>query len=565
MSGVRGKRRWRIAEQVGGPARELAAALGVSPIVAHLLLLRGVDAPEEAARFLAPSLADLSDPLSLTGMAEAVARISRARDAGERILIFGDYDVDGVSATAILLNGLRRFGVTEVDHGMPLRLTEGYGLSPDHVTAAHEAGVSLVITVDNGISAHEAAERARALGVDLIITDHHSIENGLPEAVAVLNPKREPEDYVGRDLCGAGVAFKLATALNGTPNDLDIAALGTVADIVPLLGENRVIVALGLKHMTRHRRLGLDRLARAAGVGLADVTSEHIGFQLAPRLNAAGRLDDALASLRLLMTDCPDEAAAMAGELSAANDERRQIEQGIFDDAVAGLDAFLTETQRGIVVARQGWHAGVIGIVASRLQRRYGRPVVMIAIDEDGTGRASARSGPGFDMVSALAACQDLLVRFGGHRAAAGMTILEDNIDAFREAFEREALRQLGDGDLFTELPIDVLAGFSEVDSALLADLQRLEPFGHENPSPVFCTLGVSAVPQSVRVLKDRHLKLSLRQDGKVFSAIGFGMAEEYYSLDLSRPVDVAYVPQFNSWRGETTIQLLLKDMRPAE
>lgn len=565
MSPVRSKNRWRIAEVDHAASAALAKSVDVPPIVGHLLVQRGVTTPEAARRFLSPGLDQLSDPASLTDMANAVERITRAKDAGERVLIFGDYDVDGITATALLLNGLRRFGIDDVVHGMPLRLTEGYGLGEEHVDAARDDGVSLIITVDNGISAHAAARRASELGIDLIVTDHHSIENGLPEAVAVLNPKREAESHPAWHLCGAGVAFKLSMALNGTPNDLDIAALGTVSDIVPLLGENRAIVALGLRHMAKHRRLGIEKLAWASKIDLETVSSEQIGFQLGPRLNAAGRLDNALTALKLIMAECPDEARAMAQELDAANSERRQIEQEIHDQAVADLDPFLREEQRGIVVARRGWHAGVIGIVASRLQRRYGRPVVMIAIDDDGIGRGSARSGPGFDMVGALAACQEHLVQFGGHRAAAGMTIAEDAVDAFRAAFEQEARRQLGDGELLTELEIDMLSAFSEIDSALLGALSRLEPFGHHNPSPLFCSLGVEAVPQSVRVLKDQHLKLTLRQGGRTFPAIAFGMAEHYYTTDLSRPIDVAYTPQFNTWRNETTIQLLIRDIRTAD
>ncbi len=565
MNPVRRKTRWRIAHHDHAAATALADSVGVPPIIGHLLAQRGATTPEAARVFLAPSLRHLSDPADLSGMEQAVARITQARDRNERVLVFGDYDVDGITATALLTNGLRRFGITALSHGMPVRLTEGYGIREEHVEAARKDGVSLIITVDNGISAHGAARRARELGVDLIITDHHSIENGLPEAVAVLNPKREAKSHPAWHLCGAGVAFKLSMALNGTPNDLDIAALGTVADMVPLLGENRVIVALGLRHMAKHRRLGLDKLARAARVNLETLSSEQIGFQLGPRLNAAGRLDDALTSLRLILSECPEEARAMAEKLEAANGERRRIEQAIYDQAVADLDPFLREEQRGIVVARREWHAGVIGIVASRLQHRYGRPVVLIAIDKDGTARGSARSGPDFDMVGALAACQEHLVQFGGHRAAAGMTIREARIDDFRAAFEQEARRQLGDGELRTELAIDVLSAFSEIDGTLLNALERLQPFGHHNPSPLFCSLGVEVAPQSARVLKDQHLKLTLRQGEHSFPAIAFGMAEHYYTTDLSRPVDIAYTPQFNTWRNETTIQLIIRDIRPAE
>jgi len=555
---------WRIAETDRVRVKELAEAIGLPPIIAQILILRGVQTPEEARRFLYPSMEHFSPPFLLTDMNTAVERITLARDRQERVLIFGDYDVDGIAATAILLSGLRRYGLTRLSHGMPLRLTEGYGLNPERVEAAHADGVSLIITVDNGISAHDAATRARELGVDLIITDHHAIENTLPEAVAVLNPKREDPTYPGYYLCGAGVAFKLACALNGTPNDLDIAALGTVADIVPLRQENRTIVSLGLRHMAKYERIGLAKLADEANISLRDISAEKICFQLGPRLNAAGRLDDGALALNLLLAEGPNEAASIARALNTANEGRRAIEHAIYEEAVEELDACFMRQHRSIVLARRGWHAGVIGIVASRLQSDYNRPAVMISIDEDGTGRGSGRGGPGFDMVEALSACQALLDRFGGHRSAAGLTIPEKNIQAFQRAFEAEALRQLGDGELIMDLPIDVIAAFSQIDSGLLKLLECLEPVGHQNPAPLFCSVGVELVPQSIRVYKERHLGMTLRQEDTLFPAIGFNMAERYYTENIPKVMDIAFTPQFNTWREETTVQLVLKDLRPA-
>ena len=557
--------RWLFAEADRAQTRVLADALGIPPIVAHLLLLRGVETPDQARRFLRPALAHLSDPLLLTDMQKAVDRITQARAAGEHVRIFGDYDVDGISAMAILINGFKRFGLDTVSYGMPHRLLEGYGLSVDHIDLAASDGVSLIVTVDNGISAHEAARRARELGIALIVTDHHSIEDGLPEAVAVINPKRETAEHPAYPLCGAGVAFKLSTALNGTPNDLDIAALGTVADIVPLLGENRAIVALGLRHIMKHARLGLERLAAAAGITLDEISSEKIGFQLGPRLNAAGRLDEGLTALHLLLCEDNQEASRMARALNEANEERRAIEKEIYDQAVEELDACFSAERRGIVLARRGWHAGVIGIVAARIETRYHRPVVMINIDEDGIGRGSGRGGPGFDLVGAFNACQHWLELYGGHRSAAGLTIREENIEGFRKDFEAEALRQLGSEDIIPELTIHAVASFSQIDGNLLRQLESLEPHGHENPAPVFCSTGVELVPQSVRILKDKHLKLMLRQDQRVFGAIGFQMAERYYLEDMPPLMDIAYTPQFNTFRNETSIQLVLRDIRPSQ
>lgn len=565
MSVVNIPHRWQFLDTDRAKTRALARELGIAPLVAHLLALRGVDTPDEAKRFLKPAMAHLSDPYLLTDMETAVGRIAHARKSGEHVRIFGDYDVDGISAMAILINGFRRFGIETVSYGMPHRLLEGYGISTDHIDMAAADGVSLIVTVDNGISAHDAAARARELGIDLIVTDHHSIEDRLPDALAVINPKRETSGHPACHLCGAGVAFKLSTALNGTPNDLDIAALGTVADIVPLLGENRAIVSLGLRHIMKHARLGLARLAAAAGVSLDEITSDKIGFQLGPRLNAAGRLDEGMTALHLLLCEDEKEANRMARALNDANEERRAIEKEIYDQAVEELDACLSPEQRGIVLARRGWHAGVIGIVAARLENRYHRPVVMINIDEEGLGRGSGRGGPGFDLVGAFSACQQWLELFGGHRSAAGLTIREENIEAFRQDFEKEALRQLGADPIVPELTIHVVAAFSQIDSSLMRQLECLEPHGHENPSPVFCSTGVELVPQSVRILKDKHLKLMLRQEDRVFGAIGFQMAERYYKEDIPHLMDIAYTPQFNTFRDETTIQLVLRDIRPSQ
>ncbi len=565
MSTPRPRYTWRIAEVDRAKVRALAEAVAMPPVIAQVLLLRGVETPEDARRFLYPSLDQLSDPYLLTDMRNAVERIAKARDRNEHVLIFGDYDVDGIAATAVLLAGLRRYGLARISHGMPLRLTEGYGLNAERVETAHADGVSLIITVDNGISAHEAARRARELGVDLIITDHHAIENTLPDAVAVLNPKRESPSHPGYFLCGAGVAFKLACALNGTPNDLDIVALGTVADIVPLRRENRVIVSLGLRHMAKYERTGLAKLAAEANLSLREVSSEKICFQLGPRLNAAGRLDDGALALKLLLAECPEEASATARALNAANEERRAIERAIYEEAVEELDAYFMRHHRGIVLARRGWHAGVIGIVASHLQSDFNRPCVMISIDDEGVGRGSARSGPGFDMMDALSACQGLIERFGGHRSAAGLTLLEKNIQAFREAFEAEALRQLGEGELALDLDIDAVVALSQVDSGLVKLLECLEPTGHQNPAPLFCAAGVELVPQSTRVYRERHLGMTLRQGDALLSAIGFNMAERYYTEDIPKVMDIAFTPQFNTWRDETSVQLVLKDLRPAQ
>ncbi|MCP4640717.1 MAG: single-stranded-DNA-specific exonuclease RecJ [bacterium] len=554
---------WRVAAEDREQTAALAKALDVPRPVAHLLTCRGVATPEEGQRFLQPGSDYFTDPFLLDDMDKAVDRIRVARDGGERITVFGDYDVDGVSGTAILVNALRRYGIESCSYGIPDRLSEGYGLSPERVRSAHDDGVNLIVTADNGSTAHASAAAARELGIDLIVTDHHQLEGGLPDALAVVNPKRQDSSYPSPDLCGAAVAFKLAQALTGEMADLDIVALGTVADIVPLRDENRDLVAAGLAYAKRHPRLGLERLASIARVDLTQLRAEHIAFQLGPRINAGGRLGDGITGLKLLLADDADEAGRLAGQLNEANEERRAIEKEIFEEARARLRDSYSPDQRTIVLAGSNWHPGVIGIVASRLQSLYYRPIVMIAIEGDGCGRGSARSIAGFDIISSISACQDHLVKFGGHAGAAGLTVETDKLDAFREAFEAEAARLLPDEELRRVLEIDAQIAFSEVDSQLIALMDRLQPFGHGNPAPLFCTYGATVVPHSWRELRGGHMRVTLKQGAHMFTAVGFHMGDRLAEVQSAASLDVAFTPQFNTFRGETTIQLVLKDLRP--
>jgi len=338
-------------------------------------------------------------------------------------------------------------------------------------------------------------------------------------------------------------------------------ALGSVADIVPLLGENRALAALGLDYMIRHPRIGLVKLAAVSGVDIGQINSENIAFQLAPRLNAAGRLGDGLVPLELLMTDSPEDAARMAAELNEANVERRAIEQVIFDQAVAEIEATLIRDRHSIVLASPEWHPGVVGIVASRLQQKYSRPVVLLAMDEGGTGRGSGRSVPGFDLAAALGRCQEHLIRFGGHAAAAGLTLFEECFEAFQNAFEGIAQELLAGREVRSTLDIDAQVGLSEVDSQLVKAMARLEPFGCGNPSPVFCSYGVEPVPHSVRELRGGHVRFEVRQGSQQLPVIAFRMASLVQEKVASRPIDIAFTPKFNTWRGETTVQLVLKDI----
>ncbi len=556
---------WRIGEIDRRACVNLANALQIPTLMAQLLLQRGIPNSDAAQAFLNPSIRQLSSPFELTDMDRAVARIAQARKQGERVLVFGDYDADGITGTALLVSALRRYGLAHVEYALPQRLEEGYGLHPCHVARAKERGVGLIITVDNGIAALPAAQAAADAGVDLIITDHHRMGQELPAACAVITPQREPPDHPAREISGAAVAFKLAWALTNTVRDLDLVAIGVVADIVPLRGENRVLVALGLREINANPRVGIAKLASVARLRKGRRTAEQIAFQIAPRINAGGRLGDGRAGLELLLTDSPTEADCLAKELDAANNDRRDIEQAIFDEIQAELSESFHPNQRTIVMARRDWHPGVIGIVASRVQRKYFRPVVLVALGEDGAGRGSARSIADFDIANALQNCEEHLVRFGGHHQAAGMTIEAHRLDAFRASFEKTAADRLGTAHLVPPLKIDAVASFSQIDSTLLEQLARLEPYGAGNPAPVFCTFGVETAPNSPRELRNGHMKAAFRHDDRLIPAIGFNMAHQLPLLANGGLIDIAYAPRFDEWKGDCTIQLMLKDIRPVE
>ncbi|MDZ4861640.1 MAG: single-stranded-DNA-specific exonuclease RecJ [Candidatus Hydrogenedentes bacterium] len=561
---ARGHCTWHIAPDNRAGARALAQELDIHPALARVLLLRGARDAAAARQFLNPSIEDLSDPFALTDMRVAVDRITAARNNGETVMVFGDYDVDGIAGTALMVRALRRFGIARCTYGMPNRQLEGYGLSAGRVETARGQCVSLIVTVDNGISAHEAVERARLHGIDVIITDHHQIDRGIPGALAVINPKREPPDHPAANICGAGVALKLAHALTGEVHDLDLAALGTIADVVPLTGENRIIAALGLRDAAAHARPGLKALAAVSKVTLETLRSEDVAFQLAPRINAGGRMSDGLAGLELLLTDSHEEARHNAEDLDAANEERKAVETGTLAEALALLKADFSQDQRAIVLANRGWHRGVIGIVASRVQATHFRPVVMIALDGEGLGRGSARSIHGFNIAAAFETCSDHLEACGGHAMAAGLTIREEKLPAFCAAFEQAARAVLAPGELSRVLEIDTQVSLTEVDPRLVRTMEKLQPFGQGNSAPVFCSFGVQAPVDSWRLLRGGHLKFCAKDGPKLVDVIGFRMGDRMDALAGAEAFDIAFTPQLNTWRGETNVQLVLKDIRVA-
>jgi single-stranded-DNA-specific exonuclease len=566
------ERRWLLRPDSNGRARALAEALGVSTVVAGVLAARGVETEESARALLRPSLEQLHDPSLMLGMREAVARVLRALDAGERILIYGDYDVDGTTGTVVLRRALEVLGGRTGYH-VPHRFTEGYGIRRDVLERARADSYSLVISVDCGIRAFEPLEWARDNGLDVIVTDHHLPDEseGAPPAFAVLNPNQRGCTYPDKNLAGVGVAFKLAHALfrergkeTLVPGFLKIVAIGTVADVAQLKGENRAIVSLGLADLHRASNPGLRALMEVAGCGDGrGIRAFDLGFRLGPRINAAGRMDAARAVVELFETKDAQEARRLAEHLDARNRERRDVQQQVTERAVAELELSGQDVPSVVVVAGEGWHRGVVGLAASKLAERLQRPAVVISIDEDGKGHGSARSTENFHMLDALTACADLLETFGGHAHAAGLSIRRENIDELRRRLNEGAAQVLGGEDDVPTLDIDLELPPEALSLNLCDELDALEPFGAGWPRPVFATHGLRVVGEP-RVLKERHLKFNVNSaDGRVYEAIWWGGAEHVSATP--RPgerIELAYTVEANCWNGHTRLQLVVEDLK---
>ena len=569
-------RRW--IEAAVPPAEAVARLhreLHLPEPLCRLLVARGHDTPDAARAFLRPSLDTLHDPGLLADMAPALDRIGAAIDDGETILVHGDYDVDGMCAAALLTRVLRRLGASVVPF-VPHRMRDGYDLGPNGVRRAAEVGATLIITADCGIVAHDAVEAARQVGIDVVVTDHHAPGGALPAAVAVVNPRREDCGYPDPSLSGTGVAFKLALALcraRAVPDEevlyhLDLVALATVADVMPLRGENRVMARFGLRVLAGTKNVGLRALVRGAGLEGKTLGAGHLSHGLAPRLNAIGRLEDAGTGLRLLLAGADPEkvdADALAAELEAVNTRRKAVDREILEQALELLDGYDADRDRGVVLARAGWHPGVIGIVASRVVERLHRPTVLISVPEEGgLARGSARSIPGFDLLDAVRACGGHLERFGGHRAAAGFDIRPDAIEAFRDAFVRAAAERLPEAPV-PELRIDVDIPLGGVTPELVRYLAHAGPFGVGNPTPTFVFRRVRA--GSIRTVgaDGQHLKLRLLAGDAALDAIGFRMAESHGSVARSGELlDVAARLEENEWNGRRRLQAKLVDLRTA-
>jgi single-stranded-DNA-specific exonuclease len=558
--------RWILPESVDAPlAAQFAKELGVARFVAELLVRRGFQTAGEAARFLEPRLKTLSDPFLLPDMEAAVARILAALDRRERIVLYGDYDVDGVTSLALLTRVLRAFGA-EPACFLPLRADEGYGLSADGVArCVAEHSPQLLIAVDCGTSSVAEIASLEARGIDVIVLDHHECKEELPRCVALVNPKRGGDFQY---LCSVGIVFKVAHALlkrRPNPNldlreHLDLVALGTVADLVPLREENRVLVNHGIGQLAGTRWIGLKALIDVSGMR-APFTPANIGFGLGPRLNAAGRLGTAQDALELLLTADASRARTIAANLDAQNRERRAVEDDVLRQAEAQLaDWFDPAQHAAIVVGAAGWHPGVVGIVASRLQKKHHRPTLVVGFDEGGMGKGSGRSIEGLSLVAALAQCGRFLEKHGGHEMAAGLTLRQERFAEFRDAFLACAGERLPAEQLQPRLHIDGELALGEIDDELLAHHESLQPFGMANPQPLFCARGVTLAAEP-RVMKEKHLSLVLRQAGDEYRAVWFGAAKDA----LPRlPWDIAFQIERNEWRGTVTAQIHIKAVRGA-
>lgn len=558
-------REWVIRPSDPGACRMLADALGLKDLTAAVLAARGHRTPEAARAFLDGGESPAHDPFLLAGMEQAVDRLHRAVQGRERVLVYGDYDVDGASATSLYLGFFKGLGLA-ADFYIPNRIKEGYGLNADAVRRIAASGVSVLITADCGTTSVDDIALAQSLGMDVIVTDHHVPEQVLPPALAILNPCKPDSGYPFTGLCSGGLAYKVASAYHAkygsTESDqdraLDLVALATIADVAPLQDENRAMVRQGLALLSRGVRPGIRALKAAAGIeGECGVGT--VGFTLAPRLNAAGRLGEAADAVRLLVTEDEREAAELAGLLTRLNQERQRVEEGIVAEAVQAAEA---APSGPLVLASRGWHQGVVGIVAARLAERFHRPAILLALNDDGIGKGSARSVAGVNIYEAIAQCRDSLEAFGGHAAAAGLTIREDRIPAFRARLAEVLQGPLGSPASRPRLICDAEVEPRGFSPAGVLELGRLGPFGSGNPEPTLVLRNLRIA--SARIVGVNHLKLAVTsRSGPRLDAIGFKMGTlESRGISPSEPIDVACALDINAWNGTERVQLRLKDVR---
>ena len=557
---------------IGIPREQDVALLrsaGYPYLLSTVLAARGITSPEEAAEFLDRERHLTISPMRMRDMDKAVSRIQRAISDGETIAVFGDYDVDGITSTVLLLDYLKNCGAHCLRY-IPRRIEDGYGLSKEAIQGLHDQGASLMITVDCGITGNEEVDFSKSLGMDVVVTDHHECKETLPNAVAVVDPHRPDCPYPFKHLAGVGVALKLVLALGGENREdalfaryCTLAAIGTVADVMRMEGENRTIVSCGLEALPHTDFVGVHALLKEAGLLGKPITSIQIGFVLSPRINAAGRMGAADLAADLLETDDPARAEELAKELCDLNRERQAVEQAICADAISQIQKLRSEERSALVLSSEDWHQGVVGIVASRLSEKYSCPSFMIHL-KDGTGKGSCRSYGGFNLFAALESCSDLLDGYGGHELAAGFTIPEGNIDAFRQRMNRY-VRSAMDGVLpVSSLDLDAaITCPGEVTLDQVEQLSLLEPYGAGNPRPAFALLGAT-VDAIQSVGQGRHLKFRLSKGTCRFDAIFFSVTEQECGITAGSRVDVAFYLQANTFRGNTTLQLQLIEIRPS-
>jgi single-stranded-DNA-specific exonuclease len=566
------EKKWILKPQEEKRAREFAEELDSTLLVAQILLNRGIYNKEDAQRFLSSDLGSLTDPYLVNDMEKAVKRIIKALEGSEKILIYGDYDVDGVTATSLLLLFLRDIGFSAYYY-IPNRVHEGYGINLESIGRFHKKGISLVITVDCGISSVKEIAYAKSLGMDVVVTDHHEPPVEVPDAEALINPLLENCSFPYKSLSGVGLAFYLAAGLRKGLREqgffeertepslldyIDLVALGTIADIVSLTGLNRILVRAGLEQINLKPRLGINTLLTVCGVTRGQVDSTSVAYRLAPKINAAGRLSDASAGVRLLTTQNAEDAERLAGYLDVENVERQRIEERIFNEAVDQIvSGGLIEGRRSIVLFSENWHPGVVGIVASRLMEKYYRPTILLS-QEEGVCKGSARGIPSFHLYQGLKRCQDLLMEFGGHKYAAGVKMEPEMVDPFRERFEEVVREMVPDEGFVPVMTLDAVTELGHMSLDEIEKFQSLSPFGAGNPEPVILVSGVEVFePQ---VVGGNHLRFKVRKEGAELGAIAFRQAHELDNLD--EKMDLAVVPEVQVWRGTRSVKLRVKAMR---
>ena len=563
------KKKWLISADHKACAERVAGELGLSRLTARVLAARGCDTTEKARDFMTQSVEGIHDPFLLKDMDKAVYEIRQAIENKQKIAVYGDYDVDGVTATCIMIQYLRKMGA-DCTYYIPDRLGEGYGLNEAAIQTLYDEGCRLLITVDSGITAEEEAEYAKKLGLKLIITDHHECKEILPVAAAVVNPRRVDNQYPFRELAGVGVAFKVICALERhrpieelLAEYADVVAVGTIADVMPLVGENRIIVSYGLKYLQNTKNYGLRSLMQKLGLDTKVVTSNAVSFTMAPRINAAGRLGGASSAARMFLTDDPQEAAALAEHLCNLNHRRQEEENGIYEQITARLKAH-PELTRGktMLLWGDGWHNGVIGIVSSRLSDRYGVPCLLVSMTGD-VGKGSGRSIKGFNLYAALEKNAHLLEKYGGHELAVGFTVKRENAEALRQALEDYANETQAE-EIVPCVNVDCVVEPQELSLREVRGLTALEPFGMGNPQPVFLMNDVR-IEEITPISHDRHIKLHLSRQGRYFYAFVFGMGAKSCQFVKGDLLDIVFSAEINSYRGNESTQLVIKDVRWAK